>query len=262
MHGLQSHGPAVAGDQFKQILALDLGKFNSVLCLYDPRTAQHCFASFVTTPQAVHDLLVLHSTDQEDLGRLLVVMETCDVSGWVYDIAVALGFSVVVANPSNEAWKWKKVKRKTDKDDALKLARLTALNQLPTVHMPPPAVRQRRRLIHHRRTLVERRTISKNQIRSIFSQQGLSLPRDNSVWTKAGLVMLRKESLPILECDVENLWRGRLAVELDLLDGLSVQLEQVERKLGVRLPSGRHRNRLGIVFYCWGVGHVNGSRSN
>jgi hypothetical protein len=72
-----------------RILALDLGKFNSVLCIYDPATHEHSFVSVQTTPAAVHDLLVKRQTD--DPSNTLVVMETCDVSGWVYDLATTLG---------------------------------------------------------------------------------------------------------------------------------------------------------------------------
>ncbi len=39
------------------ILAVDLGKFNSVVCLYDPATTQHSFITVQTTPQAIRDLL-------------------------------------------------------------------------------------------------------------------------------------------------------------------------------------------------------------
>ena len=122
--------------------------------------------------QTIHDLLVQHVG--EDPSQTLVVFETCDCGGWVYDIAMALGFAVAVANPSHEAWRWTKVKRKTDRDDALKLASMAAMRQLPTVHMPSPQQRQKRRLVHQRRALVQRRTEIKNSIRSIFSQQGLA----------------------------------------------------------------------------------------
>src|SRR4051812_6365225 len=168
------HGP-IDCTNVSRILALDLGKFNSVLCSYDPATHQHQFASLQTSPQVIHDLLVKHQTKEP--ARTLVVMETCDVSGWIHDIAVALGMGVAIANCSHEAWRWSRVKRKTDKDDALKLAKLVALQQLPTVHMPGPQQRQRRRLVHYRRVLVDRRTAVMNQVRSIYSQQGLSLPK-------------------------------------------------------------------------------------
>src|SRR5205809_5236926 len=98
MHGLygQPHSTNVT-----RILAIDLGKFNSVACIYDPITHDHCFTSLQTTPPAVHDLLVKHTTSA-DPSQTLVVIETCDVSGWVHDIATALGMQVAIANPSHE----------------------------------------------------------------------------------------------------------------------------------------------------------------
>jgi transposase len=224
MHGLQ-HSTNVT-----RILALDLGKFNSVLCVYDPVTHVHHFASVRTTPQAIHDLLVAHQGD--DPSQTLLVIETCDVAGWVYDIAVALGTNVAVANPAHEAWRWTRVKRKTDKDDALKLAKLAVLGQLPTAHMPAPQQRQRRRLVHYRRVLVDRRTQVKNQVRSIFSQQGLSLPRRGKAWTRAGIAQVAEEARPLADCSsIDDLWRGRLDVELQLLETLDKQIAQVDEKL-------------------------------
>jgi transposase len=227
MHGL-AHSTT-----FTRLLALDLGKFNSVLCVYDPATHDHRFVNVATTPQAIHDLLVAHqSDDPAGAGATLLIIETCDVGGWVYDIATALGIGVAVANPAHEAWRWTRVKRKTDKDDALKLAKLAVLGQLPTAHMPSPQQRQRRRLVHYRRVLVDRRTQIKNQVRSIFSQQGLSLPKRGKAWTQAGIKQIAEEARPLNECDsIDDLWRGRLHIELQLLETLNQQIEQVDQKL-------------------------------
>jgi transposase len=224
MHGL-THSTSIT-----RILALDLGKFTSVLCVYDPATHDHRFVSVQTTPRAIHDLLVAHVTP--DPAHTLLVIETCDVAGWVHDLATALGMSVAVANPAHEAWRWTRVKRKTDKDDALKLAKLAVLGQLPTAHMPSPQRRQRRRLVHHRRVLVDRRTAIKNQVRSIFSQQGLQLPPRGRAWTKIGLAQIAAHARPLSQCDdVLDLWRGRLHVELHLLAQLNEQVAQVDAKL-------------------------------
>jgi len=225
MHGL-SHSTNVT-----RILALDLGKFTSVLCAYDPLTHDHRFVVGVqTTPQQIHDLLAAHAT--EDPAATLLVIETCDVAGRVHDLAVALGIPVLVANPAHEAWRWTRVKRKTDKDDALKLAKLTVLGQLPTAHMPAPQQRQRRRLVHYRRVLVDRRTQVKNQVRSIFSQQGLSLPRRGKAWTRAGVEQVAAEARALSECDsIDDLWRGRLHVELQQLEALNQQIARVDEKL-------------------------------
>ena len=138
---------------------------------------------------------------------------------------------MLIANPSTEAWRWTKIKRKTDRDDALKLAKLASMNQLPTVHMPPPQQRQKRRLVHHRRTLIQRRTMSKNQIRAIFSQQGIALPRGTKCWTKAGIEQLAEHAKRITTCEVDDLWKGRLDIELKLLAMIDHQVKQIDKKL-------------------------------
>ena len=230
MHGLIASRDSTT---FDRIVALDLGKFNSVACVYDPATQQHVFKSIGTSPQTVHDLLA-ENAGGEDPSRVLVIFETCDAAGWVHDIAAALGFTIVVANPCDEAWRWRKVKRKTDRDDALKLVRLSLVGQLRSVHMPAPQQRQRRRLIHHRKALVERQTQSKNAVRSIFSQQGMSheLPRGHKLWSQAGVEqVLRVHARPLAQCEVEDLWRGRLHVELELLEALARQIALVDKKL-------------------------------
>ena len=234
---------------FTKILAIDLGKFNSVACLYDPATTSHSFETIQTIPRTVHDFLVQHAG--EDPSQTLVVFETCDCGGWVYDIAAALGFCVAVANPSHEAWRWTKVKRKTDRDDALKLASMSAMRQLPTVHMPSPQQRQKRRLVHQRRSLVQRRTEIKNSIRSIFSQQGLLLVRGTKQWTKPGIAQLKAESKLLSKCSVDDLWRGRLHVELELLEMLDEQLKLVDRKLD---SLGAEDERIARLQQVKGVG--------
>jgi transposase len=243
------HGPAHSTN-VTRILALDLGKFNSVLCSYDPATHAHRFESVRTTPAAVHDLLVEHVTP--DPSHTILVVETCDVAGWVHDLATALGIRVAVANPCHEAWRWSRVKRKTDRDDALKLAKLTVLGQLPTAHMPSPAQRQRRRLVHHRRVLVERRTAVKNQVRSIFSQQGMQLPPRGRAWTRQGVAQIAAHARPLHACqDVHDLWRGRLHVELQLLEQLTRLIEQVDERLDAL---GARDERVGLLQSVPGVG--------
>ena len=122
---------------------------------------------------------------------------------------------------------------------------------MPTVHMPAPVMRQRRRLVHQRQSLVWRRTRSKNQIRSIFAQQGLPLPPRGKAWTKAGVGELRKESRPLSDCGNEELWRGRLALELALLDAVNAQLALAEAKLEAL---GEADERLKLLCTVPGVG--------
>jgi len=109
---------------------------------------------------------------------------------------------VRVANVLGEAWRWRRVKRKTDRDDALKLARLAASDQLPLVHIPKLAVRQHRALIRHRHALIDRRTGIKNTIRSLLDAQGLSMPGRARGWTRAraSIAEVKQLSRPLSAC--------------------------------------------------------------
>ena len=181
-----------------------------------------------------------------------MVFETCDCAGWVHDVCVALGLPAVVVSANAEAWRWQRVKRKTDRDDALKLARLCLLDQLTAVHVPDPKRRQVRRLILHRRSIVSRRTQGRNAIRSIFSQQGIALARGNKQWTRAGVAQLREHARPLDECTDElDLWRGRLHVELQLIEATDAQLKVVDRRLD---ELQRHDQRVKLLQTVKGVG--------
>jgi len=206
------------------ILAMDLGKSKTVACFYDSNNGKHKFEKVKTTPQQIHDLLVEFSPDR-------VVFEISSLAGWVYDICSTLKINTQVANPNTQAWRWKNVKNKNDKKDALKLAQLSAMNQLPTVHMPKPAVRQKRALIHYRHTLVARVVRIKNNIRAILDKQGHSMPTGKSGWGQKSLEMLNQMALPLEKCDIYNLWRGQLYVELEMLNSTQKALTDVTCKL-------------------------------
>lgn len=207
-----------------KILALDLGKRETVTCMFDSKTHEHQFSKVPTTPTAIHDLLVAEAP-----GQLLI--EIGSQAGWVCDLAKALEIPIAVANTNDERWKWNKTRRKTDRDDALKLARLWVLDMLPTVYVPEAKTRQWRRLITFRQSLVARVTAVKNSIRAILDGQGLALAGGKSGWTLDALGYLSRLARPLAEAADEDLWRGQLDVELNQLDDALCALEQVEAKL-------------------------------
>jgi len=160
-----------------------------------------------------------------------VVFEVGPSSGWVHDICCALGIDTEVANPNTEGWRWKNVKNKTDRKDALKLAQLSCMGQISLVHIPSCEVRQRRMLINYRQSLVERVVGIKNSIRSILDRQGLWMASGRSGWTLKSLEHLKGMSRLLAECGVGDLWRGELFVELEQLDSASKALDEVTSRL-------------------------------
>src|SRR5262249_43387326 len=105
------------------ILGIDLGKTKSVACTYDPQTQEATYATIPTDPDALRKAL-------ERLRPGLVVFEACTVAGWLAEICRESGLEFLVANTMSEARSWRKVKRKTDRDDARKLAWMAALGDL------------------------------------------------------------------------------------------------------------------------------------
>ena len=206
------------------ILSIDLGKFKSVACRYESASGAHEFETIVTRPQAVHDLIVARQPDR-------VVIEIGAAAGWISDLCQALEVPIEVANPNHEAWRWKHIKRKTDKDDALKLAQLSAMAQLPTVQLPASKVRQWRSLIGYRWTLVSRRTAIKNHIRAILDRQGRGMATGKSGWTAKSVKALRQLAVPLEAATTEELWRGQLALELTALEQVEGLIAPVESKL-------------------------------
>lgn len=215
---------SVQGAGLKRILAIDLGKFKSVVCDYDVQTSGHRFDTIPTRPQDFHDLLTERQPDR-------LVIEIGSAAGWVADMAQALEIEIQIANPNHEAWRWKNVKRKTDKDDALKLAQLSVMGQLPMLTLPSSQVRQWRSLITYRWALVGRRTAIKNSIRAVLDRQGLSHRSGKKGWTKESLAGLGLMAYPIDQVDADELWRGQLDIELKALEQIEGLIQQVETKL-------------------------------
>jgi transposase len=218
------------------ILAIDLGKYKSVACLYDPATAQARFDSIATCRQQLVQLCQRHDP-------AVVVIEACALAGWVHDLCAELGLVCRVANTASAAWKFKHTKRKTDKDDALRLAQLQALGQLPTVVIPPVQTRQWRALIACRQGLVGRRCAAQNRIRALLVGQGLPAPRGAKAWTESGLRGIGQYAKVVADCAADELWRGLLELALteyrqarELIDQTEVKLDALaQADAGVRL---------------------------
>ena len=62
-----------------KILALDLGKYKTVGCVYESASGKHHFKTSCTTPSALAQLV-------RDVKPDRVVIEVCNIAGWVCDL--------------------------------------------------------------------------------------------------------------------------------------------------------------------------------
>lgn len=212
------------------IMSIDLGKFKSVVCFYEVKSSKHRFVNIETTPQAIHDLVVANPVD-------MIVFEACDIIGWICDLLDELhnpevrAIKYAVANTNSPEFSGKRLKKKTDKNDALMLARRMALGNMPVIYVPKKEVREKRSFINHRHGLVERITQVKNSIRSILNRHADKLPAGKKGWSQKSIVYLKSQARPADQVRPEELWRLELYFDLIQFELMQDQLKLVEDKL-------------------------------
>ena len=198
-------------------VGMDVHQASTAFCLFDPGAEKARRYRTLTRPTTAESF-------QEVLGvlgkRCRVAFEVGTQAQWVARIVRRLAAEMQVANPSRIPWLFRDG-RKNDRLDARKLATLLYLNQLPTVHLPPAEVSAWRALISHRRTLVKRRTMIKNQVRTILRSFAFRCPYW-SCWMGRGWAWLNS----LIFDEARNLMISTLLEELDLVGTRICKVEE------------------------------------
>jgi transposase len=144
--------------------------------------------------------------------------------GHLYDRLRTLAKRVVVAHPGLLRLIFRS-KRKNDRVDAAKLAKLLYLDEVPPVHVPSVDVRAWRQLIEFRHRTVAKRTRTKNTLRTLLRSHGIMMPARQKLWTSKGIAWLTDVELPTRQ---SKLQRDLL---LDELDWCQRRLKRIEDEL-------------------------------
>lgn len=151
-----------------------------------------------------------------------VCYEASNGYGFLHDGFSPLAQRVVVAHPGQLRLIFRS-KRKNDRIDAQRLAKLLFLDEVPPVYVPNQNVRAWRRLITFRQRMIDERTRVKNRLRNLLRQNGIEAPE--RLWNRKGLAWLAQLEFP----------SPTLALERDLLlDELQqhqLRVARVEREL-------------------------------
>lgn len=120
-------------------------------------------------------------------GAWTICFEATCGYGYLHRELSRMARRVVVAHPGQLRLIFR-AKRKNDRVDARKLAKLLYLNEVPAAYVPGEDVQSWRELIEHRRRVVDRQTTCKNAIRSLLRSHGVLPPK--GLWSKKGLAWL------------------------------------------------------------------------
>jgi len=163
-------------------------------------------------------------------GPLSVCFEASTAYGVQYEQLDKVARRVVVAHPGQLRLIFRS-KRKNDRVDAEKLAKLLFLDEVPTVHVPSSEVRSWRRMINHRHTLVSERVRVKNNLRAMLRTHGIEAPK--GLWKSKGLGWLENVELP---SEMDALQRDLLLQRLRSLTDMIERVEQALDRTAARNP--------------------------
>ncbi len=172
-----------------------------------------------------HSAEVCQFLSQQVQGTFDVVFEASDGYGLWHERLSRMARRVIVAHPNHLRAIWN-TKRKTDRIDAQKLAKLLMLNMVPAVHVPSIQVRDWRMLIQHRKSLVQKQTAIKNRLRAILRRSHIKAPK--RLWSKVKRRWLSEQELASVG---EALQRDMLLEDLAYVES---QVERVEAELNRR----------------------------
>ena len=167
-----------------------------------------------------------------DVSRLLsglpgpcqVCFEASTGYGFIFEALLPVTRNISVAHPGLLRLIYRS-KSKNDRADALKLAKLIYIDEVPTVHVPDKQTRAWRELITFRRRLVEKRTRAKNGVRGLLRSIGIKAPPGGKLWTIKGLKWLASQDL---DNSMHAMKRDLLVEEIH---SLTQQIRRVEQEL-------------------------------
>ena len=132
-----------------------------------------------------HSLGAVSSFFSQLPGGTPVALESVGNWYWIADEIEAAGCLPLLTNPAKAKLMMGHV-NKTDKLDANGLATLLRIGSLPTVWLPPAALRDQRELPRTRMALTALRTSIKNRIHSLLAKYDLSPEDGSQLFSKKG----------------------------------------------------------------------------
>jgi transposase len=161
-----------------------------------------------------------------ELGRIkepfAICFEASTGYGYLFSVLGKIAKRVVVAHPGQLRLIFRS-KRKNDRVDSEKLAKLLFLDEIPPVHVPSVEVRSWRSMIEHRKKLVGERARAKNGIRALLRTHGIVPER--RLWSRAGRAWLRSVELPT------EMYTVQYEILLERLESLTGMIQRVETLL-------------------------------
>jgi transposase len=187
--------------------------------------------------------------------RTKIAVEATGAWWWFVEQARDLGHEVFLSHPK-QTKAIAAARLKSDRVDALMLARLLKADLLPTVWIPREPERHTRELLAHRARLGRARTAVINELHALYAKRNLAL---------RGMVWLRAQPAPVHLPDLTGYAPRIVEEDVALLRLLNAQMRGVDQELRALADADPQAKRLmtipgvgpttAVAVSCW-VGEI------
>jgi transposase len=193
--------------------------------------------------------LIRHLRSRYPGAHFKCVYESC---AWGFELQRKLteaGMDCIVVHAADVSTSDKERKRKTDKVDALKLARSLTSGDLKGIHVPDKTIQKDRTMIRYRKSLVNDINRSKNRLKSLLKYQGIELPKEylKNNWSHNFMKWVEQQAAK------DDLLKDSLLLMLEQVKLLRQLLLKVERKLR-ELKNGKYAPKAKLAMSVPGIG--------
>ncbi|HZX59274.1 MAG TPA: IS110 family transposase [Mucilaginibacter sp.] len=162
------------------------------------------------------------------------------------------GIDCIVVHAGDVPGSDKERKNKTDKVDAIRLARHHAGGNLEAIHVPDEALQKERNLVRFRRKLQGDLTRIKNRLKSLLKFQGITIPErlDSSSWSKNFITWVQEQTIN------DKLLFDVVELMLEQTAALRQLLLKAERKIRALMNSDKYISQTKLLTAIPGIGPI------
>jgi transposase len=178
------------------------------------------------------------------------VYESC---AWGFNLQrqlSAAGLECIVVHAGDVPGSDKEKKNKTDKVDAVRLARHHAAGLLKAIDVPDEELQKERNLMRFRKKLVCDLTRSKNRMKSLLKFQGIEIPKkmDSPNWSRNFISWIEEQAAK------DKLLNDTVELMLDQVKLQRQLLLKAERKIRALMSSAKYASKSKLLRSVPGVG--------
>jgi transposase len=178
------------------------------------------------------------------------VYESC---AWGFNLQrqlSAAGLECIVVHAGDVPGSDKEKKNKTDKVDAVRLARHHAAGLLKAIDVPDEELQKERNLMRFRKKLVCDLTRSKNRMKSLLKFQGIEIPKkmDSPNWSRNFISWIEEQAAK------DKLLNDTVELMLDQIKLQRQLLLKAERKIRALMNSAKYASKSKLLRSVPGVG--------